>query len=200
MNKYNGRTKTPEYSVWSNMRSRCTNPRRPDFAYYGGRGISYDPAWEDFATFVSDMGSRPTNSQLERRDNSASYSKANCFWATRVEQANNRRNNATVTYQGRTQTIAQWARESGITDRTLWMRLNKLGWPIERALKKETRLMRDQFLTFEGKTLTAVQWASIIGIKIGTLTQRLNQGWTVERALTQPCGWDRLGKRRQATH
>ncbi|MDE4096672.1 hypothetical protein [Phaeobacter gallaeciensis] len=41
-------------------------------------------------------------------------------------------------------------------------------------------------LTYNGTTLTTQQWADRTGLTVTQIYSRLNQGWTVERALTQP--------------
>jgi len=132
---------TTEHRTWSGMRNRCINPSNRSYAEYGGRGISVDPRWDSFERFLSDMGPRPSKMHsLDRYpDNNGPYSPENCRWATRLEQANNKRNNHELTFNGKTMNISQWAREVGISEDTLERRVNLLGWPTEKALTKPVR-------------------------------------------------------------
>lgn len=133
-------TSSPEHRAWCNLRNRCKNPRNVSFPEYGGRGIFVDPRWDEFATFLLDMGLRPSRRHsIERRDNSGPYSATNCIWAIGEIQANNKRNNTLLTFQGRTQTLARWAREVGLEPDTLCARISKMGWTTEKALTTPPR-------------------------------------------------------------
>lgn len=88
----------PLYRRWATMKSRCSNHNHPDYKNYGGRGITVCEAWqESFETFLADMGECPEDLTLDRIDNNGNYEPGNCKWATRYEQAMNRRN--TVIYR-----------------------------------------------------------------------------------------------------
>ena len=86
------RIATPEYRSWQMMKNRVLNSKATDYKYYGARGVKLDPRWHDFDEFLRDMGRRPTALHtLERRAGCKHYNKKNCCWATRLEQARNRR-------------------------------------------------------------------------------------------------------------
>ena len=73
------------------MIQRCENPNNPDYKDYGGRGIKVCPRWHKFENFYKDMGEKPEGLTLERKNNDGIYGLSNCCYATRKEQANNRR-------------------------------------------------------------------------------------------------------------
>jgi hypothetical protein len=133
-----GYQRTRTYVIWMNMKARCTNPSARLYERYGGRGIGYDTAWESFEAFLRDMGEAPADRTIDRIDNSAGYSKANCRWASPSEQAVNKSSIVLYEWNGQRRSVADWARQSGIQRLTLRHRL-KNGWPIERALTEKPK-------------------------------------------------------------
>lgn len=134
-----GMKRTPTYLCWRNMISRCTNKNRPDYQYYGGRGISVCDRWkESFGCFLSDMGERPKNMSIDRIDNSLGYSPKNCRWATSDEQMQNTRATRRITFNGETMGLTAWARKVGINRQSLSDRI-KRGWSLSDALTKGAR-------------------------------------------------------------
>ena len=131
------------YIIWEAMKRRCYTPRQPNYARYGGRGITVCDKWRDsFEAFLGDMGECPQDYSIERIDNDGPYCKDNCRWATPTEQGNNKRNNVMLTHDGKTLTLAQWSRETGFDYKVLHSRLYALHWSPERALTQKPRICR----------------------------------------------------------
>lgn len=127
---------TAMFSRWSAMKDRCENPRTKNFKDYGGRGIKVCERWHSFENWFADMGPLPSpGHSIERRDNNGNYEPTNCYWATRAEQAKNKRNNRWLTANGETLHLSEWARRLGTTTGAILHRL-KAGWPVRRALSE----------------------------------------------------------------
>jgi hypothetical protein len=134
MKKKHGLAHTPEYAVWVAMRSRCLNPRDTSFPGYGARGIDVCARWASVTAFILDMGFRPSpEHSLERRNVNRGYSKANCRWATRREQARNKVDTKRYELFGEQVTLAELAELSGLERETISGRLKK-GWTVEAAV------------------------------------------------------------------
>jgi hypothetical protein len=79
-----------EYRAYKDAKTRCSNPKRKDYGYYGGRGIEF--RFANFAEFYAELGSRPTpRHSVDRMDVNGHYEKGNVRWATKKEQSQNRR-------------------------------------------------------------------------------------------------------------
>lgn len=100
---------SPEYRTWTNMQTRCYNPKATQYADYGGRGITIADIWRGkggFTNFLAyiqaTIGLRPEGKDakgkslysIDRWDNDGNYEPGNIRWATRKQQTHNRRNSA----------------------------------------------------------------------------------------------------------
>lgn len=134
--KTHGMAKTRLYREWRRMKERCLLQTKEGYERYGGRGITVCAEWsesfEAFRDWAMANGYRD-DLTLDRKDNDGPYCPENCRWITNAEQQSNKSNNRFITFDGRTQTLSQWARETGIRKDTLRLRLKK-GWSVERAL------------------------------------------------------------------
>ncbi len=92
LKKTHGMEKTRTYKSWSSMIERCDNENAPNYHRYGGRGITVCDRWRKFEDFFSDMGERPPDTTIGRKDNDGNYCLENCSWQTPLEQQRNKRN------------------------------------------------------------------------------------------------------------
>lgn len=129
----------PEYESWRHMTSRCRWSGNAWFSCYGGRGISVCDRWlHSFPNFYLDMGPKPSpHHTIERVNNNGNYEPGNCRWATPSEQSLNTRRNRRLTFDGKTLTIMEWSKITGLHRNTLSERI-KSGWPTELALTRDT--------------------------------------------------------------
>ena len=99
------------YRIWKSMRQRCNSPSCRIYKRYGGRGISICEEWDDPKKFAEWAYSNGYSDELtiDRIDVNGDYCTENCRWATYKVQANNKRNNALIEYNGEKHTISEWA-------------------------------------------------------------------------------------------
>lgn len=118
------------YSIWNGIKQRCNNKNNPCYNHYGGRGIKVCNEWlNDFQAFYDWSMSHDYKKGLtiDRIDVNGDYEPCNCRWVDWGIQINNRRNNVYLTYNGKTQTMMQWANELDVPYPRLNMR-HQRGW------------------------------------------------------------------------
>lgn len=131
---------TVEYRTYFNMLARCQNPSHNRYEFY--KNVKIDKRWlgeNGFENFVADMGPKPTpHHSIDRKDNDGDYTPENCRWATPKQQARNRHNSMTMTYEGETKTVKEWSEQLDMKYSTLRKRILS-GWTPERAVTTPTR-------------------------------------------------------------
>lgn len=119
-----GMSKTRFWQTWMGMKARCLNSNSPFYRHYGGRGITVCERWMRFENFQEDMmEGYSDNLTIDRIDVNKGYSKENCRWATKQEQARNTTRNIDIEYNGVTKRIYEWAEDLGIPYQTLYNRI-----------------------------------------------------------------------------
>ncbi len=122
------------YRIWAAMKRRCLNPNYHEYHLYGGRGIKVCNEWLGFVEFYKWAMNNGYKDDLsiDRINQDGNYEPNNCRWETCKRQANNRRSNLTIEYQGQTKPLKQWAEDLGLNYKMLYKRF-KLGWEPEDA-------------------------------------------------------------------
>lgn len=119
---------------WVSIWERCYLPNCQNYEYYGARGIRVCQEWLDFQAFYSFWGDPPfEGASIGRIDNDGNYEPSNCEWQTQEQQNNNTRRSRLINWNGKTQSIRDWAFQYNIGARRLSERLGR-GWDMERAV------------------------------------------------------------------
>lgn len=135
-NATHGASNTTLYKAWKSMLYRCENPKNRAYKYYGQRGIRVCEEWHDFLSFKKWVDETKPDGEytIDRIDNNSDYSPTNCRWASCVEQANNRRSNIMLEYNGEVHDLTEWSKLLGFDYKRVHNRMYKLGWTFEKAI------------------------------------------------------------------
>lgn len=140
-NRKHGATPKKLFYAYTNMKTRCYNKNYSLYHRYGGRGIQVCEEWrKSFKSFREWALKNGWSEELslDRINNDGNYEPSNCKWSTCVEQSNNRRTSRMITYNGITDTMANWARNTGIPYYVIQRRLY-LNWDAERIFSEPYR-------------------------------------------------------------
>lgn len=125
------------YRIFKAMKTRCYNKNSSWYKYYGAKGVTICDEWLSdsmkFILWALDNGYEE-NLTIDRINVDGQYSPNNCRWIPRSEQSNNRTLKHLITYNGRTQSIADWAKETGLPWKVIYCRIARYKWSIEKAL------------------------------------------------------------------
>lgn len=138
-NTKHGKRYTRLHKIWRDMKQRCYNKHNTSYKYYGKRGIKMCDEWlNDFMNFYTWAMTNGYNDKLsiDRIDVNGNYEPNNCRWATRKQQARNRRSNKYYTINGKTHCIKEWCKILNLNYKTVYTRLSR-GWLVEKALEME---------------------------------------------------------------
>lgn len=122
------RTKEKLHNAWKSMIQRCYNKNHKYYCYYGERGITVCDSWkQDYLSFRKWALENGWHDGLtiDRIDNDKNYCPENCRFATKKQQANNRRNNRYVEICGERLTMAEWADRLNVTHARIWHYVDK---------------------------------------------------------------------------
>lgn len=123
--------------IYNAMKKRCYDPSSNRYYRYGARGIRICDEWlsdiNAFREWAVNNGYKD-GLTIDRIDVDADYSPENCRWITKEEQLQNTSRSVHIEFNGKTQTLAQWAHELDMPTSTLHNRIRVHGWSIERAL------------------------------------------------------------------
>lgn len=192
-NKKHGESDTKLYAIWSSIKKRCYNPNEKCYSNYGGRGITMCDEWKNdymsFRKWAYDNGYDESKSKnecsIDRINVNGDYCPENCRWVDIITQANNKRNNFCITYNGETRTVHEWSRILDMPVYLITDRIQREGWTPERTFTTKGDA-RERIIDFNGVSKSIKEWSNITGLKSATISRRLKNGWSVKDALTKP--------------
>ena len=133
----------------------------------------------NFEDFYADVGDRPTGMTLDRVDNNKGYELTNVRWATKQEQARNRRCVVEVAHNGKCLFLHEWADNIGVSYEILKKRW-QLGERPPKLLEPRRGRAHDAPIPFKGEMKSPKEWAEYLGVKYTTILYRAKHGLSLD--------------------
>lgn len=130
--------------IYYGILDRCYNKNNKSYQHYGRRGIVVCDEWkENKNSFIDWSLNNGYNDflQIDRINVNGNYEPSNCRWVDVITQANNRRNNRIIEYNGGRYTLSQIAKLFNINYATLCSRIRK-GEDVLSALSRPVKKRR----------------------------------------------------------
>lgn len=119
---------------------RCYSETEEVFKNYGARGIYVCERWHSVRNFIHDMAPAWREGlTIDRIDNDGPYDPGNCRWATVKQQNLNRRDKLIIEWRGETRSLQDWAEHQGIPYLSLYKRIYRRNWSVEKAMTTPNR-------------------------------------------------------------
>jgi hypothetical protein len=140
INSFMRRSDSPLYKRWYQIATGCSDPNSAPWKVYGAQGVTCVKSWipykvgfDNFEHWVlSTLGPQPNPDSILRRINTKKgWHPGNIEWSTRLIQSNNRSTNMMIQVGKRKQSLADWCRETGLLEATVWSRLKRGHKPKE---------------------------------------------------------------------
>ncbi len=176
------------YRIWTGMKTRCYDKNCRCFPNYGGKGIKVCNEWmgengfETFRRWALDNGYSDGLS-IDRINVEGDYSPDNCRWANTYTQANNTTASRYITINGKTQTVAEWEKETGIKSGTIRYRIDKMHLSPEEAISRPVTACNEKLIDFNGRKVTLTKLQNELNIDRRTLKYRLTHGIPLDKEL-----------------
>ena len=134
--KKHGMTNTRLYSLWRQMKHRCSTKDKNSnlYKWYAERGIKVCDEWQEFLPFYEwamangyDENAPRGQCTLDRIDVNGDYEPSNCRWITNTQQQWNKRDTVYLEYKGETKPLAEWCELLGVNRHSCYNRMHQQG-------------------------------------------------------------------------
>jgi hypothetical protein len=188
-------TTHPLYGIWNTIKQKCFNPNYRDYVNYGALGRSMFNVWRyDFLEFVKyieeNLGPKPSpDHSLERINNDVGYFPDNLRWATKAEQAINKRTSLvnrknysledTILYNNKTITLALFSEIVSLDPKVTLSRANQ-------CKNAEWILSKNKYRKhlWKGNLYSRGEISLICGVPPKKIYERMKDyRWTLEQAM-----------------